>query len=151
MTNSLFDQAFFDNLPLCICPNLICIEINDDARLSISYNFILNFKLLQHFKTNQQFESAFDLVIKSFARLEDFYLFNFRLDNHLIVIRKHWANYSLYDLVFYDFDQGLISDPTFTKEAIDFSELTMFCTCLKDKDCIMTRRRAKFFSNFNLF
>ena len=86
LTNTALDQTALDNLPN-INDRLTNLMINEPSGLTTNFNFILRFRQLRSFETNQQFRGSFDLAEKAFL-LTDFRWFLFRDGDEYVCIAK---------------------------------------------------------------
>ena len=78
LTDTSLDQSFLDRLPN-INDQLTGLEINEKSNTSLNFDFILNFKALQRFETNQAFERPMDLAAKMIEQSEELHIsFQFR-------------------------------------------------------------------------
>jgi hypothetical protein len=85
LNNTSLNQSIYDKLPdACQLTYLLINENN----LILNYDFILNFRILEHFETNQQFLQSTDLAIKSFEKLKYLNYFQFANHNGAVIIQK---------------------------------------------------------------
>ena len=144
LTNTSLSQPFYDDLPaVCNLSDVFISESNPE--LSIDFNFILKFKLLEHFHTNRSYEQLFDLAISSFNNLKHLKLFEFNNDQDQVYIsrnyesRKFYFNYKLNACEF-----KRLNLVNFRKTKLDLDELITFYNQLKD-DEFSPKNLANFF------
>lgn len=96
LNNTLLNQSFYDKLP-DIC-QLTHLRVNENT-LNLNYDFILKFKTLKSFETNQKFFNCSDLAIEAFNKLEYLEFFKFANQNGPISIGNLF--YGLFGLNYY--------------------------------------------------
>ena len=87
LTNSSLDSSFYNSLPDILAGQLTDLTINETDDLKLNFNFVLKFKFLQYFETNQRFKNSFDLAIKCFRELKYLTFFKFKFGENRILIK----------------------------------------------------------------
>ena len=146
LNNTSFNQSFYDDLhAVCRLSELFVFESNPE--LSIDFKFVLKFKLLTHFETNQSSEQLFDLAISSFNNLKHLMQFEFKNEKDDVRIKRNYGSenfdfkYRLHSGEFEQFNGGL-----FFKTKIDLKQLIIFYNQLKDNDGVYTQNIAQLLS-----
>lgn len=127
LKNASLSQAHLDQLP-DVC-QISYFYLEEENWYAVASNdFILRFKLLIRFVTDQNTKGLADLALQSFAELKYLRLFRFKRGQDEFSIMKQDEN--RYSMVLRDVYSNGRND--FHKDDLQFSSLVTYCNLLKD-------------------
>lgn len=97
LINTSLDQAFMDSLPSILDPDQLTY-LKVDERYPIDFSFILRFRMLFEFESNQ---ASFDLAAKVFRKRPCLRRFQFKDDDEYVEIHRSTSISDAYDLKIY--------------------------------------------------
>lgn len=124
--DDIFDQSFFDGLHEI--SGLTVLRLESTSSSIVSYDFLLELKLLAEFRTYHHAPELFDLSLALFKKLKYFEKIEFASGRELIMIRKRFnSNENQYWLGRYERetwpDGGYRTGLIFDVDAVDFEHL----------------------------